>query len=96
VYSHHFGVLNWENCESYIDDVVVKSKKRRDPLDDLKDIFNNLCKYKMVINPKKYVFDVSSERLLDYMVSSLRINVTPRVTTSLNIFIKALIKNQIP
>jgi hypothetical protein len=96
VYSHHFGVLNWEKCESYIDDVVVKSKKRRNPLDDLKDIFNNLRKYKMVINPKKYVFDVSSERLLDYMVSSLRINVTPRVTTSLNIFIKALIKNQIP
>jgi hypothetical protein len=31
----------------------VKSKKRRDLLDDLKETFNNLYKYKMMLNPKK-------------------------------------------
>jgi hypothetical protein len=31
------------NVEAYIDDIVVKSKKRRDLLDDLKQTFNNLC-----------------------------------------------------
>jgi hypothetical protein len=40
------------NIEAYIDDVVVKSKKRGDLLDDLKETFNNLCKYKMMLNPK--------------------------------------------
>jgi hypothetical protein len=58
------------NVEAYIDDVVVKSKKHGDLLDNLKETFNNLRKYKMMLNPKKYVFGVSSEKLLGYMVSS--------------------------
>jgi hypothetical protein len=48
----------------------VKSKKRGDLLDDLKGTFNILRKYKMMLNPKKYVFSVSSRKLLGYMVSS--------------------------
>jgi hypothetical protein len=39
------------NIEAYIDDIVVKSKKCGDLLDDLKETFNNLCKYKMKLNP---------------------------------------------
>jgi hypothetical protein len=35
-----------------IDDIVVKSKKRGDLLDKLKETFDNLCKYKMIFNPK--------------------------------------------
>jgi hypothetical protein len=50
--------------------VVVKSKKHGDLLDDVKQTFNNLCKYKMMLNPKKYVFDVSLGKLLSYMVSA--------------------------
>jgi hypothetical protein len=49
---------------------VVKSKKRGDLLDDLTEIFDNLHKYKMMLNSKKYVFDVSSGKLFGYMVSS--------------------------
>ncbi len=62
------------NIEAYIDDVVVKSKKHVDLLDDLKETFDNLRKYKMMLNPKKCVFGVSSEKLLGYMVSSWRID----------------------
>jgi hypothetical protein len=62
------------NVKSYIDDVVVKSKKRGDLLDDLKETFDNLRKYKMMLNSKKCVFSVSSEKLLGYMVSSRQIN----------------------
>jgi hypothetical protein len=40
------------NVEAYIDGVVVKSKRRRDLLDDLKETFNNLRKYKMMLNIK--------------------------------------------
>jgi hypothetical protein len=40
------------NVEAYIDDVVVKSKRHGDLLDDLKETFNNLRKYKMMLNPK--------------------------------------------
>jgi hypothetical protein len=65
------------NVEAYIDDVVVKSKKRGNLLDDLKETFDNLCKYKMMLNPKKYVFSVSSGKLLGYMVSTWGIEANP-------------------
>jgi hypothetical protein len=51
---------NGRNIKAYIDDMVVKSRKHGDLLDDLKETFNNLCKYKMMLNPKKYVFGVLS------------------------------------
>jgi hypothetical protein len=66
------------NVEAYIDDVVVKSKKRGDLLNDLKDTFDNLCKYKMMLNLKKYVFNVSSGKVLGYMISSRGIDVNPK------------------
>jgi hypothetical protein len=62
------------NIEAYIDDVVVKSKKRGDLFNDLKETFDNLRKFKMMLNTKKCVFGVSSGKLLSYMVSSWGIN----------------------
>jgi hypothetical protein len=58
------------NIEAYIDDILVKSKKHGDMLDDLKESFDNLRKYKMMLNPRKCVFSVSSGKLLGYIVSS--------------------------
>jgi hypothetical protein len=55
------------NIKAYIDDIVVKSKKCGDLLDDLKKTFDNLRKYKMMLNSKKCVFSVSSGKLLGYM-----------------------------
>jgi hypothetical protein len=66
--------IGW-NVEAYIDDIVVKSKKRGDLLDDIKETFNNLHKFKMMLNPKKCVFDVSLGKLLGYMVSFWGIDV---------------------
>jgi hypothetical protein len=65
------------NIEAYIDDIVVKSKKRVDLLDDLKETFDNLRKYKMILNPKKCVFGVSLGKLLGHMVSSNGIDANP-------------------
>jgi hypothetical protein len=66
------------NVEDYIDDIVVKSKKQGDLLDDYKETFDNLCKYKMMLNPKKYVFGVSSGKLLSYMVLTRGIEANPK------------------
>jgi hypothetical protein len=63
------------NIEAYIDDIVVKSEKRGDLLDDLKETFNNLRKFKMMLDPKKCVFGMLSGKLLGYMVSSSGIDV---------------------
>jgi hypothetical protein len=58
--------------------VVVKSKKCGDLLEDLKETFDSLYKYKMKLDPKKYVFGVSSSKLLDYMVSAWGIDMNPK------------------
>jgi hypothetical protein len=66
------------NVKAYIDDIVVKSKKCGDLLDDLKETFDNLRKFKMMLNPKKSFFGVSSGKLLGYMVSSRGIDANPK------------------
>jgi hypothetical protein len=66
------------NVESYIDDIVVKSRKHGDLLSDLKETFGNLRKFRMMLNPKKCVFGVSSGKLLGYMVSSRGIDANPK------------------
>jgi hypothetical protein len=66
------------NIEAYIDNVVVKLKKYEDLLDNLKETFNNLHKYKMMFNPKKCVFGVSLGKLLGYMVSSQGIDASQK------------------
>jgi hypothetical protein len=58
--------------------VVVKSKKCGDLLEDLKETFDSLCKYKIKLDPKKCVFGVSSSKLLDYMVSAWGIDMNPK------------------
>jgi hypothetical protein len=40
--------------------------------------FDNLHKYKIMLNLKKCVFDVSSEKLLSYIVSARRIDANPK------------------
>jgi hypothetical protein len=46
-------------------------------LDDLKETFDNLRKYKMMLNPKNCVFGMSSRKLLGYIVSSRGIDENP-------------------
>jgi hypothetical protein len=43
------------NVQAYIEDIMVKLQKRGDLLDDLKETYDNLHKYKMMLNPKKNV-----------------------------------------
>jgi hypothetical protein len=64
----------------------VKSKKRGDLLDDLKETFKNIHKYKMMLNPKKCVFNVSSGKLLGYMVSSWGIDANPKKVDAIEQF----------
>ena len=52
IFSYQIG----RNVEVYVDDMLVKSKDEANHLDDLKETFNTLRKYKMKLNPTKYVF----------------------------------------
>ena len=57
------------NMHAYVDDVVIKSQKAGSLIDDLKETFSNLRRYKMKLNPTKCVFGVPAGKLLGFIVS---------------------------
>jgi hypothetical protein len=59
-----------DNAEAYIDDVVVKTKNPDMLIEDLKQTFENLNKWKWKLNPNKCVFGVQSGQLLGFLVSN--------------------------
>ena len=61
------------HVEAYIDDIVVKSEFRGDLITNLEESFNNLRKNRMMLNPNKCSFGISSGKLLRYLVSHLGI-----------------------
>ena len=54
--------------ECYVDDLVVKSKKRLDHLQELRQIFERLQKHQMKMNPLNCAFDVMLGKFLDFVV----------------------------
>jgi hypothetical protein len=58
-----------ENMKAYVDDVVVKTKNPDTLIEDLKQTFENLKKWKWKLNPNKCVFEVPSGQLLRFLVS---------------------------
>ncbi|CAL2238577.1 unnamed protein product [Prunus armeniaca] len=54
-----FGDMLHKNVECYVDDLVIKSKRREDHLKDLRMVFNRLWKYQLKMNPLKCAFGVT-------------------------------------
>ena len=74
------------NVHAYVDDIAVMSKKSNDLISDLKETFDNLRKYNMMLNPKKCVFGVPAGKLLGFIVSQHGIEVNPeKIKAILNI-----------
>ncbi|XP_030940238.1 uncharacterized protein LOC115965196 [Quercus lobata] len=54
--------------ECYVDDLVVKTKRREDHLVDLRSVFTRLRKYQLKMNPRKCAFGVTSGKFLGFIV----------------------------
>ncbi|KAK1646114.1 hypothetical protein QYE76_063919 [Lolium multiflorum] len=65
------------NVHAYVDDVVVKTKETTTLLDDLRETFTNLRRFRMKLNPAKCTFGVPSGQLLGYLVSQRGIEANP-------------------
>jgi hypothetical protein len=65
------------NVEVYVDDIVIKSTKADSLLDDLREIFANLDRYSIKLNPKKCSFGVPTSQLLGYLISEREIEGNP-------------------
>ena len=59
----------------YVDDILVKSLRENDHLDDLRETFNTFRSYNMKLNPNKYVFGVIAGKFLGFMVPQRGIEV---------------------
>ncbi|XP_012852903.1 PREDICTED: uncharacterized protein LOC105972487 [Erythranthe guttata] len=63
------------NIEVYVDDMLVKSKKRSTHLADLAETFATLRLYGMNLNPKKCAFGVKAGKFLGYVITQEGIKV---------------------
>jgi hypothetical protein len=61
----------------YVDDVIIKTKESRTLIDDLRETFANLRRFRMKLNPAKCTFGVLAGKLLGFLVSSRGIEVNP-------------------
>jgi len=75
---HMFGEHIGSTVEAYVDDIVVKSKKRDDLIQDLEIAFSCLRTNRIKLNPKKCVFSVPRGMLLGYIVSQRSIEANPK------------------
>ena len=66
------------NMESYVDDMISKSKNCPDHIKDLKECFKNLRKNSMKLNPEKVCLWGGPENFWDFMVSNRGIEANPR------------------
>ena len=73
MFAHQIG----RNVQVYVDDMLVKSLREDDHLDNLKETFNTLRSYNMKLNPNKCAFGVTVGKFLGFMVSQRGIEINP-------------------
>ena len=71
MFTHQIG----RNVQDYVDDMLVKSLRENDHLNDLQETFDTFRSYNMKLNPSKCVFGVTAGKFLGFMVSQRGIEV---------------------
>jgi ribonuclease HI len=80
---HVFGDHIRQTVEAYVDDIVVKTRKADDLVDDLRIAFGCLRANEVKLNPEKCVFGVPHGMLLGYIVSQRGIEANPKKVAAL-------------
>jgi hypothetical protein len=80
---HVFGDHIGRTIEAYVDDIVVKTRKADDLVNDLRVAFDCLRANGVKLNPEKCVFGVPRGMLLGYIVSQRGIEPNPEKVTTL-------------
>jgi hypothetical protein len=80
---HVFGDHIGRTVEAYVDDIVVKTRKADDLVNDLRVEFDCLRANRVKLNPEKCVFRVPRGMLLGYIVSKNGIEPNPEKATAL-------------
>ena len=78
-----FHDMMHQELEDYVDDIVVKSKRREEHFCVLKRVFERCRAFKLRMNPLKCAFGVSSLKFLGFLVHSRGIDVDPAKATAI-------------
>ena len=62
MFAHQIG----RNVQVYVDDMLVKSLREDDHLDDLQETFDTLRSYNMKLNPNKCAFEVTTRKSFEW------------------------------
>ena len=64
-----FHGIMYKNVELYMDDMIVKFKQRNKHFTLLRGFLNKIKQFRLMLNPRKCTFGITSRKLLGYMVS---------------------------
>jgi hypothetical protein len=81
---HIFGDHIGRTVEAYVDDIVVKTRKADDLVNDLRIAFDCLWANGVKLNPEKCAFGMSHGMLLGYIVSQRGIEPNPEKVAALD------------
>ena len=70
-----FHDMMHQELENYVDDIVVKSRRREEHFHMLRKVFERCRAFKLRMNPLKCAFGVSSGKFLGFLVHSREIDV---------------------
>ena len=73
MFTHQIG----RNVQVYVDEMLVKSLRENNHLDDLQETFDTLRSYNMKLNPSKCVFGVTARKFMGFIVSQRGIEFNP-------------------
>jgi hypothetical protein len=77
MHEHSFFPADWRNLKVYIDDLVAKTKNGSSHADDLEEIFRQVRKYNMRLNPTKCSFGVQAGKFLGFLLTKRGIEANP-------------------
>jgi hypothetical protein len=80
---HVFGEHIVLTIEAYVDDIMVKTKKVSNLVDDLDGAFKCLKAKNIKLNPKKCIFGIPRDLLLGFIVSEHGIEANPEKITAI-------------
>ena len=66
-----FPNMMHRGLEDYVDDIVMKSKRREEHIQILRRVFERCRAFKLKMNPLKCAFGVSSRKFLGFLVHSI-------------------------
>jgi hypothetical protein len=81
---HVFGDHIGRTVEAYVDDIVVKTRKADDLVNDLRSVLDCLRANGVKLNPEKCIFGVPRGMLLGYIVSQRGMEPNPEKVTALD------------